>query len=347
MLDHLGFDGRVEALFTDSFAAPGGRPGRVVRVERGHSRIATGHEDVLAPFTLPVTVGDWVVLDEHDVVVDVLPRHSMLTRVDPRSESRAVDTAQVLCANVDVAFVVEPLDRPVRATHADRVLALVWESGAVPVVVLTKADTHPDSSGAADALAEQLLGVDVLVTAAAAGDTRGIESVRDRLRPNRTGVVLGASGAGKSTLTNAIVGAEVAATGAVRDLDHRGRHTTTARELVAVPGGGVLIDTPGLRSLGLWDAAGGLAIGFADIEALALRCRFADCAHDREPGCAVREAIDAQELDADRLVRWRKLAREIARADGRQDRAGRAEERATQRAFSKMVRNDPNRYRKR
>jgi ribosome biogenesis GTPase len=207
--------------------------------------------------------------------------------------------------------------------------------------VLTKADRHPDVAAAVADLERRLVGVDIIVTAALAGV--GVPEIGALLRPNRTAMLLGASGAGKSTLANALLGDDVLETGGVREADSRGRHTTTSRQLVPVPGGGVLLDTPGVRSLGLLGAGDGVATVFADLEELAARCKFSDCTHDSEPGCAVQDAISASELDPGRLQSWRKLRREIAAAERRVDRSAQAKWNAEMKVLHRRFRRQPNR----
>jgi ribosome biogenesis GTPase len=205
--------------------------------------------------------------------------------------------------------------------------------------VLVTKDDLPGAGALVEALRARLVGVDVLPTSAL--DHDGIDALAARLAPDRTAVVLGPSGAGKSTLINALLGEDRLATGAVREEDARGRHTTTTRELVVLPGGGVVIDTPGLRSLGLGaDRDVGMRAAFADIEALAASCRFRDCAHDAEPGCAVRGAVDAGALDPDRFASYTKLARELAHEERRVDPAAAREQRDHWKRIHKAVRRD-------
>jgi ribosome biogenesis GTPase len=237
------------------------------------------------------------------------PRWSELSRLDPVSFGHDRALAQVLAANVDLVIITAPLDRPLSQTRVERETVVAWDAGVRPVVVLTKADRHPDPAAAAAELGRRLVGVDVLVTAAL--DRQGIEAVAALVRPDRTALLLGASGVGKSTLVNALLDDERMATGGVRRQDARGKHTTTSRHLLAVPGGGVLIDSPGVRSLGLAGGDGGLETAFADVEAWTAGCRFSDCSHDTEPGCAVKAALDSGELDPGRLRSWQKLRREV------------------------------------
>ena len=308
-----GWSERVAALYLPqpSSSQPIGRPGRVTRVERGTVAVIDGEGDERTyPSSGRPAVGDWVVLDRGQVLT-TLPRWSALERQDPDSGA-----AQVLAANVDLVLITVPGDRP-NTARAERELVLAWESGARPVVVLTKADLA--GPGVVDDLAARLAGVEVLATSAGAGP--GVARIAELLAPGRTGVLLGPSGAGKSTLTNALLGEDRQAIGPVRTDDRRGRHTTSSRHLLPLPGGGVIIDTPGLRSLGLV-SAGGVDRAFPDIDALASECRFADCFHDAEPGCAVAAAVAAGDLAADRLSSYRVLAREAADGAWRPEPAG-------------------------
>ena len=302
-----GWTDRVLAQFNE-FAEPTVEAARVVRVERSGSVavFADGSDRFLQAAVLPA-VGDWIAVRGVHVHA-VLPRWSELARADPDGP-----VVQVLAANIDVVLITAPADR-LSPARIERELTLAWDSGALPLVVLTKCDLTDESVEMS--LAERLVGVDVVATSVVNG--RGVPEIRERLRPARTAVLLGPSGAGKSTLANALIGANVVATGEVRHRDHRGRHTTTSRQLVTVPGGGVLIDTPGLRSLGL---AGDAPVerAFPEIETLATGCRFSDCRHDAEPGCAVVAAAASGELDNGRLVSFRKLQREAAAEARRSD----------------------------
>lgn len=333
-LEQAGWNGRVEALFS-TYAPQGAVPARVSAVFRSSCRVVTaGGETEAVARPLPA-VGDWVALREGaDAVVDlVLPPWSALTRTDPGTGS-----PQVLAANVDVVIVVAPADR-LRLSRVERELVVAWDSGAQPLVVVTKLDLVADSEAVLDSVRNRTIGVDVIGTSALTGD--GVTSIAERLVPDRTTVLLGPSGAGKSSLANAVLGAEVMAVSAVRSDDKRGRHTTTARHLLALPGGGVLIDTPGLRSLGVTTDGGGIEAMFADVEDLALACRFADCAHSSEPGCAVTEAVDAGDLDAGRLASYRKLEREAAYASRREDRHAAMAEAQRWKAIAKANRTRP------
>jgi ribosome biogenesis GTPase len=289
--------------------APGRRPARVVRHD-GQLVVVATPELRAVPVRAKaddLVVGDWVGLDDDGAIADVLPRRSLLRRGAPDG------TEQPLAANVDVVLIVCGLDRPARAGRLQRAVAATWDSGAEPLVVLTKTDLDVDTPQALAVTAGALPHVDVIVTSTT---TRaGLDDLAAACR-DRTVVLLGESGAGKSSLTNALIGDDVAAVGAVRDSDQKGRHTTTARELRLLPGGGVIIDTPGVRALALWLDSDAVDATFPDIEELSERCRFGDCAHDTEPGCAVRDAIDA-----DRLERWRSLRHEaVARERTEQER---------------------------
>lgn len=296
----FGWSDRVLAL-VNALDDPDGEPGRVVRVERSSAVVvfADGVEHVV-PTQAPPAVGDWVTVRD-GLVAAIVDRWSAVTRKDPSGAG-----LQVLAANVDLVIVTAPADR-LSPARVERELAVAWESGARPLVVLTKADLA--DADAATELGDRLAGVDVLATSAVDGS--GVAEVADALRPDRTAVMLGPSGAGKSSLVNALLGFERLATGEVRDADSRGRHTTTSRQLVAVPGGGVLIDTPGLRSLGL-AGDGALDQVFPEIDLLAEGCRFRDCGHEVEPGCAVVAALARGELEAERFASFRKLRQEVA-----------------------------------
>jgi ribosome biogenesis GTPase len=246
------------------------------------------------------TTGDWVAIDADGVIASVLERRGTILR---RAAGSPV-AAQVLAANVELVLVVEPLPEP-NERRAERIVALAQSGGVPAILVLTKADLDPEGALAAAALAARLGLADGL--AVSVHDPCAVAAVAALLEPGSTSVLLGPSGAGKSTLVNALLGFEQQDTGELSSAGDgsRGRHTTVTRDLLALPTGALLIDTPGIREAGLWD--GGVSATFADLEELALRCRFADCGHSNEPGCAVREEGDPERLDA-----WRKLEREQA-----------------------------------
>lgn len=310
------------------FDAEGLLAGRVVRVDRGQCDVVTADGTLRADtaFVTPndplrvVCTGDWVAVEPAGnprYVRTCLPRRTAFVR----STSSKRSEGQILAANVDHAIVAVPLTGDLDLGRIERFLALAWESGARPVVVLTKADLVPDAvtlSYLVQDVEQTAPGVPVLSVSAATGD--GID-VLAAIAAGGTSVLLGQSGAGKSTLANALLGEDVMDVQATRDVDGKGRHTTTTRNLLVLPGGGVLIDTPGLRGVGLWDAETGVGQVFAEIEELAGRCRFHDCAHTAEPGCAVLAALDSGDLSERRLDSYRKLMREnqwiVAKTDAR------------------------------
>ena len=245
----------------------------------------------------PPVTGDWVALDDGGAIAAILPRRGTVVR---RSAGETVES-QTLAANVDLALVVEPLPEP-NVRRAERFVALATADGVPAALLLTKRDLDPEDGASAPQHARRLGVADAIAVGAPAGE--GLAGVWSLLAPGTTAVLLGASGAGKSTLVNALLGEDRQATGAVRAHDGRGRHTTVTRELLRLENGALLIDTPGLREVGLWSGAGDT---FADLEALAEQCRFPDCGHATEPGCAVRDAADPERIEA-----WRKLVREQA-----------------------------------
>ena len=323
-----GWDADWEAEFAP-FAGQGLLPGRVVRVDRGLCDVVTSAGVVRADteFVVPrdpmkvVCTGDWVAVDpaggDPRYVRTLLPRRTAFVR----STSSKRSEGQILAANVDHVIVAVPLTGDLDLGRIERFLALAWESGAQPLVVLTKADLVPDAvtlSYLVQDVETTAPGVPVLSVSAATG--AGIDMLA-AVASGGTSVLLGQSGAGKSTLANALLGEDVMDVRATRDVDGKGRHTTTTRNLLVLPGGGVLIDTPGLRGVGLWDAGTGVGQVFAEIEELAGRCRFQDCAHIAEPGCAVLAAVESGELPVRRLDSYRKLMREnqwiVAKTDAR------------------------------
>ncbi len=289
----------------------GVQPGRVIRHDGLTVTVAmtagTRPLPVLATVDPQPVVGDWVLAG--DAVTATLERTSLLRRRDPRREGE-----QAIAANVDLVAVVCGLDRPVKAGRLQRTVALAGDAGADALVVLTKADLSDDPEAVAREARAAHPGTEVVVTSAATG--RGIEALR-AAAADRTVVFVGESGAGKSSLANTLAGAEVAAVGTVRAGDAKGRHTTTARELHLLPGGGVLIDTPGIRAVGLWTDADAVAGTFTDIEELATGCRFSDCVHGGEPGCVVEAAVTAGTLAGARLDAWHDLRAEAEATERR------------------------------
>jgi ribosome biogenesis GTPase len=339
----FGWSDAVEAAF-EPFAGGGHVPARVIAGDRGSYVVAGDDGEVRAqvggrfryeagddPAAFPA-VGDWVALDaENGIIAAVLPRRTSLVR-----HAAGVRTvAQVVAANVDVVFVVASLNQDLNPRRLERYLAVAWESGAEPVVVLSKADLADD----VDELLAQVeqIAVGVTVLSVSAFDGRGVAEVRQRIAHGTTVAFVGSSGVGKSTLLNTLAGSDVAAVTAIRDDDAKGRHTTTRRQLHLLPEGGLVLDTPGMRELALWDADAGIERSFADIEALAGSCRFSDCAHNGEPGCAVTSAIADGDLAESRFDGWRKLEREARHLERRVDALARAEERRKWKAIHKSV----------
>ncbi|MES5818747.1 ribosome small subunit-dependent GTPase A [Streptomyces sp. RG80] len=331
LLAPYGWDADWEAEFAP-YAEQGLLPGRVVRVDRGQCDVVTADGTLRADtaFVTPhdplrvVCTGDWVAVEPGGnprYVRTYLPRRTAFVR----STSSKRSEGQILAANVDHAIVAVSLAVELDLGRIERFLALAWESGAQPVVVLTKADLVPDVVTLAHLVQDvetTAPGVPVLTVSARDGD--GLDTLT-AIVSGGTSVLLGQSGAGKSTLANALVGEDVMDVRAARDVDGKGRHTTTTRNLLALPDGGVLIDTPGLRGVGLFDAESGVGQVFAEIEELAERCRFHDCAHEAEPGCAVLDAIETGELAERRLESYRKLIRENQRIVAKTDARVRAE----------------------
>jgi ribosome biogenesis GTPase len=323
----LGADAALLAALAQALAQapPGSTVGRVARVDRGRFLLFTAFELVSVDTTgvSAVCVGDWCVVGGGPAsgptdplgLLEVLPRRTALVR---QSSGQRVE-AQALAANMDTVMVVIPLDRPISPRQIERFLALAWDSGAEPVVVLTKVDLVDDDT-ARSAMAEvDAVSGHLPVYPMSVVTGVGMDAVAALVQSERTVALLGTSGSGKSSLVNALIGSDIVQTGEVREADAKGRHTTTWRELVVVPTGGTLIDTPGLRELGMWVDEEGIAAAFADITDLESQCRFSDCAHGAEPGCAVLDAIATGTLKVERLESYRKLLSEAAYAASKND----------------------------
>jgi ribosome biogenesis GTPase len=282
-------------------------------------------------------VGDWVAVADPDgaervVVHAVLPRRTKFSRMAANDHGQTIE--QVVAANVDVVFLVAGLDGDLKVRRLERYLTLGWESGAEPVVVLTKADLCDDVDAAVLEVESVAFGVPVYAVSNVTGE--GIEPLAAYFTDNRTVAALGSSGVGKSSLVNRLAGGELMATGDLR-ADGRGRHTTTNRQLLLLAEG-LYLDTPGMRELRLWESEEGLAAAFDDVAAVAAACRFADCAHETEPGCAVRAALTDGSLDLERLTSWRKLQGELRHLAIKQDARLRSEARKERRRFARSQR---------
>jgi ribosome biogenesis GTPase / thiamine phosphate phosphatase len=304
---------------------PGLVPGRVSAAHRAAYDVQTAGEVVrtrlpgrLVHESTDVAVGDWVGLGD-GLIRTVLPRRSAIVR----KAAGLVTAGQTLAANVDIAFIVSSLGPDLEPRRIERYLVTIWDSGAAPEIILTKSDRFEDPWEMVAEVEAVAIGVPVHVVSAHTGD--GCDALRVRIQPGTTAVLLGSSGVGKSTLVNRFAGRELMAVKETRADDDEGRHTTSHRELIALPGGGVVIDTPGLRELQLWDG-GGLDETFADVEELAGDCRFNDCSHTLEPACAVLAAVEDGTLAAERFQSWRKLQKELRAIAIRQDHLLRKEE---------------------
>jgi len=346
-LPELGWCDAFEEAFR-LHAEAGLLPARVVAHHRGGYRIVTPSGEFQAEVSgrfrhqtrqtsdYPV-VGDWVAMGmapdgNRAVIQAVLPRRTKFSR----NAAGDATEEQMLAANIDLVFIVESLAQSLNTRRIERYLALAWESGAQPVVLLTKSDLCEHLQTEVTRGVAAAGGVPVHAVCSLTG--QGMDAVLPHLGVGCTAVLLGPSGVGKSTLVNHLAGEEVQWVLPVRETDQKGRHTTTHRELIPLPRGGFIIDTPGLRELQLWDAAEGVSESFADIEELARQCRFTNCLHDEEPGCAVTRAIGDGNLDGARLESFRKLAREAEHFERRHDARARADERRRWKGIAKSLR---------
>lgn len=347
LLDEFGWDSDWASALAEVEHSAISQCGRVTAQYRGRWTVQlesgpAGARITSASFHAPMPVtGDWVLVepgpspDDPVSILDVLPRRSAVSR----GAAGTGTTEQVLAANIDVAWIVHGLDAPLSLRRIERYLAVTWESGAVPEVVLTKADLDSDIAGTVAAVESVAMGTALHVVSIEQPES--LRALRGSLRAGRTVALLGPSGAGKSTLINALAEVPLAATAPVRETDRRGRHTTARRELFRMPGGALLLDTPGLRELRVWDLAEGLRQAFPEIEDLAAACRFRDCRHDVEPGCAVLAAVAAGTLDPERLASFRKLRAESAYAERKSDPLARASAVAKHKTALKTVKYHP------
>lgn len=311
------------------------RPGRIARADRGRCVVHTAdgltHAALGTGLDPAPTTGDWVLVNESAMVLAVLPRRTCVVRGAGRRDARG----QVLAANVDVLFVVAALSEGPNLNRLERLLAMAWESGARPVILLTKADLSSDVDAERTQVEQIAPGVEVIAASVLTG--HGLSDLRSALPAGSTGALVGPSGTGKSSLVNALVGADLLLTSDIR-ADGKGRHTSTTRELVPLPWGAVILDTPGLRGVQLWDAAEGVEQTFSDVKSIAALCRFTDCAHDSEPGCAIQAAVADGTLTTRRFASWTKLRREQAWLANRYDARTRAEQRRVWKIRSKEAR---------
>jgi ribosome biogenesis GTPase / thiamine phosphate phosphatase len=329
--------GQEDLVLARVTSAPGGR-WRVVTALGERIAEPSGRflGDAQSAADLPA-VGDWLAVRPRDgedraTVVAVLPRASALVR---KAAGRAV-APQVIAANVDVVLLACGLDADWNPGRLERYLVVAWESGARPVVLLTKTDVAEDVEARVAEAEAVAAGSPVVAVSARTGF--GMESLAAELRPRETAAVIGSSGVGKSTLLNRLLGEDVQSTGGVRAGDGRGKHTTTTREMFVLPNGALLVDTPGLREIAVWTGTGAVDAAFEDVAALASKCRFRDCSHGPEPGCAVNGAVASGDLAPDRLEDWRKLRREQAYLARKEDPAAARAERERWKAIGKAGR---------
>jgi ribosome biogenesis GTPase len=335
------------ALAFEPHARAGHLPGRIVVQQRDAYLVATDDGELTAKVSGRLrheareaghpAVGDWVALSANlaertATLHAVLPRRTAFVR----RAADSVQTAQVIAANIDVAFVVTSMNADLNPRRLERYLAAAWQSGARPVVLLTKSDLSDAPQALAAEITALAAGCPVLVVSARKGV--GLDVLMEQVLPGETCVLIGSSGVGKSTLVNALLGEERMATQEIRAADARGRHTTSHRQLVLLPGGGLILDTPGIREVGLIDADEGLAMAFDDIERLAETCRFRDCGHANEPGCAVRDALKTGALDPARWASFQKLGQELAAVERKGERVAKEVERRRQLTLQKAYR---------
>jgi len=346
LIEQYGWSDSLARTF-EPHARAGHLPGRIVVQQRDAYLVATDDGELTAKVSGRLrheareaghpAVGDWVALSANlgertATLHAVLPRRTAFVR----RAADSVQTAQVIAANIDVAFVVTSMNADLNPRRLERYLAAAWQSGARPVVLLTKSDLSDAPQALAAEITALAAGCPVLVVSARKGV--GLDVLMEQVSPGETCVLIGSSGVGKSTLVNALLGEERMATQEIREADARGRHTTSHRQLVLLPGGGLILDTPGIREVGLIDADEGLAMAFDDIERLAEMCRFRDCGHANEPGCAVRDALKTGALDPARWASFQKLGQELAAVERKDERVAKEVERRRQLTLQKAYR---------
>lgn len=347
-LESIGFDARFAANFAADLEQ-GLRPARVVFEGRSEFRVLTEFGEMPAMVTgkllyesdgraeLPI-VGDWVAVDVLDespkraIICAILPRVSVFSRKEAGKRVRQ----QPVAANIDTVFITMGLDGDFSVRRVERYLSLAWESGAAPVVLLTKSDLCADSAARAAEMECAAPGIPVCVISTVMGE--GLDQLDAYLTPGRTVALLGSSGVGKSTIINYLMGDDAQSVKAVRESDSRGRHTTTSRRIFVTPSSALVVDTPGMREIQLWNASDGLGETFSDIQEIAVGCRFLDCRHESEPGCAVRRAVDEGRIDSGRMENYHKMLRELKYLELKQDTSSACAERAKWKQIHKEAR---------
>lgn len=346
-LQSLGWSDFFERAWRESAFDEGAVPARVIEEQKGLWRVLAQGGEVWGELPGKLrhgaetaaqwpAVGDWIALkprftEGRGTILGVLARRSRFSR----RAAGEIEQEQIVATNIDTAFIVTSLNAELNLRRLERYLTLVWESGATPVILLTKSDLVPawvEKCREVEAVASG-----VLVRAVSAKANQGLEVFKERLTTGKTGVLLGSSGVGKSTLVNWLFGQALQTTQEIRAEDSKGRHTTTSRRLFQIPGGGLVIDTPGMRELQMWEGAEGIDTAFDDIAEIATQCRFRDCQHEKEPGCAVRGALADGRLDESRFTNYLKLSREIAFQNRKYDKPALAEEKARTRRLSKAM----------